>query len=72
MHAIGMGGWLGFFLLIFKSNTMLMTWPLAIVILLTGIVCTSRMLIASHSQKDIYTGLFAGIITQLIAALVIL
>jgi hypothetical protein len=72
MHAIGMGGWLGIFLTIAASNTMLMTWPICIVILLTGFVCTSRLLLRSHSQKDIYAGLFVGIVTQLAAAVVVM
>ncbi|MEO8769770.1 MAG: hypothetical protein ABI402_06790 [Ferruginibacter sp.] len=72
MHAIGMGGWLGFFLVIFRSNTMLMTWPMCIVLLITGFVCTSRLLTRSHDQKDIYMGLIVGIITQLTAAVVVM
>lgn len=72
MHAIGMGSWLGIFIVIFKTNEMLMTWPLCIVILLTGLVCSARLLIASHQPRDIYTGLFIGLITQVVAAFVVL
>lgn len=72
MHAIGMGGWLGFFLIIFRENSMHMSWPLGIVILLTGVVCTSRLLISNHSTKEIYTGLLAGILAQFAAAVVVL
>jgi len=72
MHAIGMGGWLGFFLIIYRGNSMHMTWPLALVILLSGIVCTSRLIITNHSPKEIYTGLLAGILTQFAAAVFVL
>ncbi|MFT3909884.1 MAG: hypothetical protein QM737_10695 [Ferruginibacter sp.] len=72
MHAIGMGGLLGFFLIIARSNTMLMTWPLCIAILITGFVCTSRLLSRSHEQKDIYLGLLVGIATQLAGAVAVL
>ncbi len=72
MHAIGMGGWLGIFLIIFKSNSMLMTWPLCLVLLLTGLCCTSRLLLSSHKPKDIYIGLIVGLITQFAAAIVVL
>lgn len=72
MHAIGMGGWLGIFLLIMQSSTMLMTWALCIVLLITGIVCSSRLLISDHSSKDIYTGLLLGLVCQFAAAVVIL
>lgn len=72
MHAIGMGGWLGIFLIILNTQTMLMTWPIAAVLLLTGFVCSARLLISSHKPSDIYGGLFVGLISQLAAAIVIL
>ncbi len=72
MHAIGMGGLIGFFLIIARSNTMLMTWPLCIALLITGFVCTSRLLTRSHEQKDIYMGLLVGIITQFAGAIAVL
>ncbi|MEP7164991.1 MAG: phosphatase PAP2 family protein [Ferruginibacter sp.] len=72
MHAIGMGSWSGIFLIILKNNEMLMTWPLCIVLLLTGLVCSARILISSHHPKDIYMGLFVGLITQASAAIFVL
>lgn len=72
MHAIGCGGMLGIFIIIMHSNTMLMTWPLSAALLITGIVCTSRMLVSDHSPKEIYMGLLVGLICQFAAAVVIL
>ena len=72
MHAIGCGGLLGIFIIIMNSNTMLMTWPLSIALLVTGLVCTSRMLVSDHTQKEIYMGLMVGFLCQFAAALVIL
>ena len=72
MHAIGMGSWLGIFLIILKSNEMLMTWPLCIILLISGLVCSARILISSHQPKDIYIGLFLGLLSQAAAAIVIL
>ncbi|MCX6313349.1 MAG: hypothetical protein NTX08_01290 [Sphingobacteriales bacterium] len=72
MHAIGMGGLIGIFLLVMQSNTMLMTWPLCIALLVTGLVCTSRLLISDHSTKEIYTGLAIGLLCQFAAAIAIL
>ena len=72
MHAIGMGSVLGFFLILIRSNSMLMTWPFCIALLVTGLVCTSRLLVRSHDQKDIYGGLLVGILTQVAAAIAIL
>ena len=72
MHAIGLGGWLGLFLVIAATNTMLMTWPLAGVLLITGMVCTSRLLISDHTPGEIYSGLAMGILSQFVAAYVML
>jgi hypothetical protein len=68
MHAIGMGGMLGLFLVVMQQNTMLMTGPLTFVLLTTGIVCTSRMIVSDHQPKEIYTGLMVGLICQFIGA----
>ncbi len=72
MHAIGLGGWLGLFLVIANTNTMLMTWPIAAVLLITGLVCTARLIVSDHTVKEIYTGLFLGVLAQFIAAYVLL
>lgn len=72
MHAIGMAGWLALFLIMLFSNSMLMTWPLLLVVLLTGLVLTARMMLNTHTQKEIYLGLLIGIIAQLAAAYFIL
>jgi hypothetical protein len=70
MHAIGMGGLLGIFYVVTKDNTMLMTWPVAMALLIAGIVCTARLLLNTHTQKDIYAGLALGFLSQIIASLV--
>ena len=72
MHAIGCGGMVGIFIIIMNSNSMLMTWPLSLALLITGIVCTSRLIVSDHTQKEIYMGLLVGLICQFGAALVIL
>jgi nitrate reductase NapE component len=72
MHAIGMGGWLGIFIILFNMKSMLMTWPLCAVLLITGLVCTSRLMVNSHEPRDIYMGLFVGFITQVVAAMFLL
>jgi hypothetical protein len=68
MHAIGMGGLLGLFLVIMQQNTMLMTGPLTAALLITGLVCSSRMIVSDHRPKEIYAGLLVGLICQLIGA----
>ena len=68
MHAIGMGGMVGLFLVIMQQNTMLMTGPLTFALLITGIVCTSRMIVSDHRPKEIYAGLVVGLFCQFIGA----
>lgn len=69
MHAIGMGGVLGLFLLITFSDTMLMSLPLAAAFLLTGLVCTSRLVVSDHRPMEIYSGLLMGITCHFIGAM---
>lgn len=72
MHAIGLGGIVGLFIVITGTNTMLMTWPLSIALLITGLVCSARLLISDHTPKDIYAGLVVGLLAQFVAAFIIL
>jgi hypothetical protein len=71
LHATGMGGWLGFFLVIMAERSMLMTWPLLAVILLTGLVCSSRLLTSDHKAGDLILGLLLGLVSQAVAAAVV-
>lgn len=72
MHAIGLGGMLGLFFIITANNSMLMTWALTAALLITGLVCSFRLLLGSHSPRDIYAGLIIGILMQWVAAFIIL
>jgi hypothetical protein len=73
MHAIGAGGLVGFMLVILFTNpSSPVTVPLALSILIAGIVCTSRMIVSNHTPKDIYFGFFFGLISQAIGAWFIL
>jgi len=68
MHTTGMGAWTGVFLIIMYRNEMLMTWPLAAVVLLTGLIFSSRLILASHTNKELYWGFAIGILAQIVAA----
>ena len=72
MHAMGAGGMIGIFLIIMRSNTMLMTWPLCIAVLITGLVCTSRLLVSNHSAREVYLGLLAGLLCQFTVSAILL
>lgn len=71
MHALGMGGLLGLMLCTFGDPYYNIALPLMIVILLSGIVCTSRLILGEHSLREIYLGFIFGVMAQLIAFWVI-
>jgi hypothetical protein len=66
MHTLAMGGVLMFFLIISMRQPELAPY-LAIVILLTGIVTTSRLLVSNHTNGEVYSGLAVGALSQVIA-----
>ena len=68
MHAMGCGGVLGIFIIIMNTNSMLMTWPLLAALLMTGLVCTARLMVGNHTPKEVYMGLLAGLLCQFAAA----
>ena len=70
MHAIGCGGLVGIFLIIlYFSPSSPVTMPLMISLLISGMVCSSRMIIGSHSPKEIYMGVSVGLVSQWAAAM---
>lgn len=69
LHATGMGGWLGFFLVIMSERSMLMSWPLVLIILMTGAVFSARLMVSDHTPKDLISGLLTGILTQWVASM---
>ena len=67
MHAIAMGGMSMFFLLFSFADGFTSGLYLSIFLLVAGIVCTSRLILSSHSLFEIYAGLFIGMLAQFIA-----
>lgn len=73
MHAIGCGGMLGLLIVVLNNNPATpFTLPLMIAVFITGIICTSRLIVSDHTPKDIYGGLFCGFISQLMGAVFLL
>ncbi|CAN5305169.1 hypothetical protein BH09BAC2_BH09BAC2_05010 [soil metagenome] len=74
MHAVGMGGLIGLFWVVTKTthSSVAVPLPLMVVLLITGLVCTARLIITDHTPKQIYVGLITGILCQLIGGLIIL
>ena len=69
MHALGMGALCGLLLIIIFSGSPYNIFLAAmLVFLITGFVSSSRLVVSDHHPFDIYTGIFFGIMCQLISA----
>jgi hypothetical protein len=67
MHAISVGVMTTFVALLAFSDSSSFSFYLSIAVLIAGIVCTSRLIVSDHSQKEIYYGFLIGILSQLAA-----
>lgn len=67
MHAISVGVMTTFLALLAFTDSNSFSLYLSIAVLIAGIVCTSRLIVSDHSQKEIYVGFLVGIISQLAA-----
>ena len=67
MHAISVGVLTTFVALLAFSDSSSFSFYLSITVLIAGIVCTSRLIVSDHSQKEIYYGFLVGILSQLAA-----
>ena len=72
MHAMGVGGFSTAFVLTSFFYETANGLPVSIALVITGLVCTARIVVSDHSLKEIYAGLFVGIACQLIAYLVVM
>jgi hypothetical protein len=60
-----MGVMATFLILMGFSQDINFTGYISIALLITGLVCTSRFIVSDHTQKEVYVGLFIGIVSQL-------
>ena len=67
MHAIAVGVMTAFVAILAFHESVNMSLYLAIAFLISGLVCTSRLIVSDHRPKEIYIGFIAGIISQLAA-----
>jgi len=67
MHAISAGVMSTFIALLAFTDSSSFSLYLSIAILISGIVCTSRLIVSDHSQKEIYYGFLIGVFSQLAA-----
>ena len=67
MHAIAMGGALMFFYLFGFNDVQGSGLYISVALVLTGLVCTSRLILSAHSGFEVWSGLFVGLLAQYIA-----
>jgi hypothetical protein len=67
MHAIAVGGAMMFFFLFSAQDDYASGLYLSVVVLVAGIVCTSRLICSDHTRFQVWSGLFIGILSQWIA-----
>ncbi|MBO9152790.1 hypothetical protein ACFOTA_11275 [Chitinophaga sp. GCM10012297] len=67
MHTTGWGGVLGFLMMLMWGMGMNVSLPLAIAFVLTGLAATSRLILDAHTTREIYIGLFVGVLSQVVA-----
>lgn len=68
IHALGVGSLCGLMLIIIFSGFTYAVFLTAMVFfLITGIVCTSRMIVSDHKPVEIYSGIIIAILCQLIS-----
>ncbi len=67
MHGIAAGALFVFFIWLAFNSTMPFGTYLSIAIFITGLVCTARFIVSDHNAFEIYSGLLAGALCQLVA-----
>jgi len=67
MHAMGVGGAVMFVILTSFFYHVYMGADISLALLAGGIVCTSRLLLSEHNNKEVYSGLIVGVVCQLLA-----
>ncbi len=67
MHAIAAGGLTMFFFLFSFQDTYASGLYLSLALLVTGLVCTARLLNREHTPFEIWFGLFVGLLAQWLA-----
>ncbi len=72
MHALALGGAAAFMILLGLFSSESIGLPIAISAFITGVVCTSRLIVSDHHPFEIYTGLIVGAACQMIAGFFIM
>ena len=71
LHVVSMSSALGFFLIYGGVNSILILPIACVILVLTGLVASSRLHLKAHSRTEIYLGFFLGLITQYLSYLLL-
>jgi hypothetical protein len=67
LHVMSLSSTLGFFLLYGNLHSISILPITVILIILTGVLASSRLHLKAHNQKEIYLGFFIGLLGQFVA-----
>jgi hypothetical protein len=67
LHALCMGGLLGFFLQFGAHDPFVSGLYLTVVILIIGFVCSARLLLGAHTNFEMTSGFMIGLLAQILA-----
>lgn len=66
LHLLSLGTALGFFLLMSTLYSVSLTPIILIIILLSGLLASSRLHLKAHTPKEVYLGFFLGVVSPFI------
>ncbi len=66
IHTTALGAGLGFFIFLFLTESTFGIWPLAALIIFSGLVGTARLYLDAHHPEQVYVGYAIGLILTLI------
>jgi hypothetical protein len=67
LHAISAGVVVAFFLFMAFTQPLHFGVWISIVLLVAGLICTSRFIVSDHTPKEVYVGLLTGMVSFLLA-----
>lgn len=67
MHSIALGGAVMFFCMLGFTDPFGSGFFIALALLATGLVMTSRLILTAHTNFELWAGLFIGVLTQYVA-----
>jgi len=67
MHAAGAGSLTGLMVMMLFASSAFIGYPIALAILIAGLICTARLIVSDHSMPEVICGLASGFIGQCLA-----